>query len=160
MTDSALPPRAQRYLEDYVPGLVLEYGPIEFNEADILEFAKRYDPQFFHIDTQAAAQGPYKGLIASGWHTTSATMRLLVDQFLSSVASLGSPGIDELRWKLPVRPGDRLRVRVTVREATVSRSKPDRGLMRSLIEVINQSDQVVLSMLAMNLMLRRPGWEG
>jgi acyl dehydratase len=156
MSHSSLPPSNRRYFEDYVPGAVHNFGPIHFSEADILEFGRRYDPQFFHVDAEAAAHGPYKGLIASGWHTASATMRLLVDQFVSTSASLGSPGVDELRWKLPVRPNDTLRVRVTVREATPSRSKPDRGLVRSLIEVVNQSDQVVMSMLAMNLMLRRP----
>ena len=105
-----------------------------------------------HIDPAAAAQGPFGGLIASGWHTAAMVMRLFVEHYLSKVATLPSPGIDELRWVRPVRPGDRLRVRVTVVEANRSRSKPDRGMVRGLVEVLNQSDEVVMSFRPMNLL--------
>jgi len=147
---------APRYFEDYAPGLLAEYGSLTLTEADIIDFAKRYDPQEFHIDPAAAARGPFGGLIASGWHTCSLVMRILVDQYLSKESSLGSPGIDELRWLAPVRPGDRLSIRVSVLEARLSRSKPDRGLVRTLIEVLNQNADVVLSLKAMNLVRCRP----
>ncbi|HEV3239173.1 MAG TPA: MaoC family dehydratase [Casimicrobiaceae bacterium] len=148
-------PLEQRYFEDYPQGAVFECGPVVVEESEIIAFAKRYDPQSFHTDPEAAAHGAYGGLIASGWHTAAMTMRLLVEQYLSSVASLGSPGIDELRWIKPVRPADALSVRVTVLEAKRSRSKPDRGIIRSLIEVGNQRGELVMSMKAINLLLCR-----
>lgn len=147
----------QRHFEDYPPGAVVEYGPIEVAEQQIVEFGRCYDPQEFHVDKERAARGPFGGLIASGWHTAALTMRLLVDHYLSRVASLGSPGIDELRWLAPVRPGDRLSVRITVVEARRSRSKPDRGLVRSAIEVVNDRREVVMTMNAMTLVRCRDG---
>lgn len=156
MNTDALPvQRGQRWFEDYRPGLVLEFGSLRVDEAELTEFARRYDPQPFHIDAEAAAKGAFGGLIASGWHTGSLMMRLLVEHYLSSIASLGSPGIDELRWLAPVRPGDTLSVRVTIVEARRSQTKPDRGLVRSLIEVLNQRHEVVMSMKALNFMLCR-----
>ena len=145
-------PAENRYFEDYVPGIVFEYGEIRVEEAEIIEFARRYDPQLIHIDRDAAASGPFGGLIASGWQTATIMMRLLVDRFLPKAASLGSPGIDELRWIRPVRPGDVLRIRVSVLEATRSRSKPDRGMVRTLVEVLNQDAEVVMSLKPINLM--------
>ena len=156
MSDSDIAaPVTDRWFEDYVPGAVCVFGDIEITEADIVEFARRYDPQPMHVDPAAAARGAFGGLIASGWHTIALVMRTLVEHYLSHVAAIVSPGIDELRWMAPVRPGDVLRVRVTVEEAIPSRSKPDRGLVRTLIEALNQRDEVVLSMRAMNLMRRR-----
>ena len=159
MSDSDLAvPVEDRYFEDYVAGSVGVFGGIAITEAEIVEFARRYDPQSIHADPAAARAGPFGGLIASGWHTVSLVMRVLVERYLSHVAALVSPGIDELRWLAPVRPGDTLTVRVTVTEATPSRSKPDRGLVRSFIEAMNQRGEIVLTMKAMNLMLRRdPG---
>ena len=125
-------------------------------EADIIDFAQRFDPQEFHTDPEAAKRGPYGGLIASGWHTCSLVMRILVDHHLSPASSLGSPGVDELRWRRPVRPGDTLSIRVSVLEANRSRSKPDRGMVRSLIEVVKQNGEVVMSLKAMNLVRCRP----
>ena len=145
-------PVDQRYFEDYVPGLVFEYGSIALSEQEIVEFAKRFDPQFIHTDPRAATDGPFHGLIASGWHTAAVMMRLFVDHYLSHVASMASPGIDELRWSRPVRPGDSLSIRVAVIEANRSRSKPDRGMVRSLIEVLNQDREVVMSLQAMNIL--------
>ena len=145
----------ERYLEDYIPGSVFEYGEIQVEEAEVLEFARRYDPQYIHTNADAAARGPFGGLIASGWHTAALMMRLLVDNFLPKTASLGSPGIDELRWQRPVRPGDVLRIRVTVLEVTPSRSKPDRGMVRGLIEVLNQRNEVVMSLKPANIIARR-----
>ena len=150
-TDFAAPIR-DRYFEDYVPGAVYEFGSCEVTEADIIDFARRFDPQPMHLDEAAAAQGPFGGLIASGWHTAALMMRLFVDHFLLGQASLASPGIDELRWTRPVRPGHVLHLRVTVLEATRSRSKPDRGMVRTLIEVLNQDGEVVMSLKPMNLL--------
>jgi len=149
---------ADRYFEDYVAGAVYEYGHASVTEAEILAFAERFDPQPIHVDAQFAAGGPFGGLIASGWQTASIAMRLLVDHYLSRVASLASPGVDELRWPTPVRPGDTLRLRTTIVEARRSRSKPDRGLVRTQTELLNQHDQTTLSMVGMNLIrLRNPG---
>jgi acyl dehydratase len=144
-------PVDQRHFEDFVPGAVAEFGPIEVDEVEVIAFAQRYDPQRIHTDPVAAAQGPFGGLIASGWHTASLVMRLLVENYLARHASLASPGIDELRWLWPVRPGDTLRVRATVVDARRSQSKPDRGLVRTKVEALNQDGRVVMSMLAMNL---------
>src|SRR5438128_10083668 len=109
-TDFPVPVEA-RYFEDYVPGAVVEYGEIRVDEAEIVEFARRFDPQDMHVDAEAAARGRFGGLVASGWHTAAMMMRLFADHFLSKVASLASPGIDELRWIRPVRPGDVLLIR-------------------------------------------------
>jgi acyl dehydratase len=142
----------QRYFEDYVKGAVFEYGPISVSEAEIIDFAERFDPQTMHIDPQAAARGPFKGLIASGWHTIGLMMRLFVDNYLSTVASLASPGVDEVRWYKPVRPDDALRLRVSILDTKPSRSKPDRGMVHSLLEGINQNGETVASLKAMNLL--------
>ena len=148
-------PVADRHFEDYAPGAVFEYGAIPVTEAEIIEFARRFDPQYIHVDRERAVQGPFGGLIASGWHTAAMMMRLIVDNFLPRRASLGSPGVDELRWLRPVRPGDVLSVRLSIVEATQSRSKPDRGVVRTLCEVLNQDREVVLSLRAMNIIARR-----
>ncbi len=146
-----------RYFEDYQAGAVYEYGYASVTEAEIVAFARQFDPQPIHVDPSFAAAGPFGGLIASGWHTAGLAMRLIADHYLSRVASLASPGIDELRWATPVRPGDTLRLRMTIVEARVSRSKPDRGLIRTRGELLNQDDGTALSLLAMNLILRREG---
>jgi acyl dehydratase len=144
-----------RYFEDYKPGAVYEYGYLTVTEAEILDFARALDPQPIHVDPDFAAQGPFHGLIASGWHTAGLMMRLIADHFLSRVASLASPGIDELRWPAPLRPGDSVRLRVTTVETRRSRSKPDRGLVRSQVELITQNDDTVLTLTAMNLLRAR-----
>ena len=145
----------QRYFEDYPVGAVFEFGEIVVSEEELVEFARRYDPQSFHTDHDAAAHSMFGGLIASGWHTAALMMRLLVDHYLSKIASLASPGVDELRWLEPVRPRDVLRVRVTVLDARRSRSRHDRGVVTSYIEVLNQHDRVVMTVKAVNLMLTR-----
>jgi acyl dehydratase len=148
-------PIDDRYFEDYVAGAVYEYGYVTVTEAEILDFAMAFDPQPIHTDPEFAVAGPFGGLIASGWHTAGIMMRMFVDHCLSHVASLASPGIDELRWPAPVRPGDSLRLRATIVEARHSRSKPDRGLVRTQAELINQNDEVVLQLTAMNLLRAR-----
>jgi acyl dehydratase len=127
------------------------------DEAEVVDFAHQFDPQPFHVDADAAAAGPFGGLIASGWHTCALMMRLFAQEYLSPASSLASPGVDELRWVLPVRPGDELILRTTVVEARPSRSRPDRGLVRTRVELVNQADEVVLRMVAMNLIRSRPG---
>lgn len=147
----------RRYFEDYVPGSVHECGNISVQEDQIVAFARQFDPQSLHMDPEAARSSVFGGLIASGWHTAGLMMRLYVENYLSHVASLSSPGVDELRWLKPVRPGDELFLRVTVMDATRSRSKPDRGIVRSFIEVRNQRDEVVMTMKALNLVGCRDG---
>lgn len=148
-------PIGARYFEDYQAGAVYEYGYAAVDEAEIVAFARRFDPQPIHADAESAAAGPFAGLIASGWHTGGIFMRLFADHYLSQVASLASPGIDELRWPAPVRPGDTLRLRATVAETRPSRSKPDRGLVFTHAELLNQDDRTVLSLTAMNLLKLR-----
>ena len=149
-------PRDNRYFEDYTPGHVYEVGTITVSEAEIIDFATQFDPQYFHIDPEKAKASRFGGLVASGWHTISLVMRLYVDHYLSGVASLASPGTDDIRWPKPVRPGDTLRIRVTTLEARPSRSKPDRGIVRAKIEALNQRDELVLSMIGLSIIARRP----
>ena len=148
-------PIDDRYFEDYVEGDVHTFGGIAVEADEIIAFAKRFDPQRFHIDPVAAKETPFGGLIASGWHTAGLMMRLYVEHYLTHVASLASPGLDELRWLKPVRPGDLLSVRVTVLKATPSKSKPDRGVVTSFIEVFNQAEDVVMTLKAVNMIARR-----
>jgi acyl dehydratase len=145
-------PIEERYFEDYIAGTVHEFGSVTIEADEVIAFAKRYDPQPFHVDPEAAKETIFGGLIASGWHTGSLIMRLYADHYLSHVASLASPGIDELRWLKPVRPDDKLSVRVTILDTRRSRSKPDRGLVHSFIEVFNQNQEVVMTMKVINIL--------
>jgi acyl dehydratase len=150
-------PVGDRYFEDYQQGAVYEYGHATVDQEEVVAFARRFDPQPIHADAGFAAAGPFGGLIASGWHTGAIFMRLFADHYLSRVASIASPGLDELRWPAPVRPGDTLRLRTTTTETRRSRSRPDRGLVVTHAELLNADDSVVLSLKAMNLLrLRRP----
>lgn len=148
-------PVERRYFEDYIVGLVHEFGPIAVEHDQVIAFAQNFDPQVFHTDPEAAKRTMFGGLIASGWHTASLTMRLFIDHYISKVASLGSPGVDELRWNIPVRPGDELSIRVTVLKTKRSSSKPDRGIVHSFIEVMNQNSEVVMTMKPVNFLLCR-----
>ena len=148
-------PPDRRFFEDYHEGNVYEFGTITISEPEIIEFARRYDPQSFHLDREKATASQFGGIIASGWHTISLAMRLYVDHYLSHESSLDSPGVDEIRWPKPVRPGDTLRIRITVLEARPSRSKPDRGIVRARVEAMNQKDELVLSMIVMSMLGRR-----
>ena len=146
---------ALRHFEDFAEGLIVELGSVQFTAEAIIEFARAFDPQPMHTDPEAARQSIYGGLIASGWHTAGAYMRLLVDAVIGQSDSIGSPGIDSLRWLKPVRPGDTLRGQFTVLEAKLSRSRPDWGIVRSRGEMINQHDEVVLRLEAVNFFGRR-----
>jgi acyl dehydratase len=144
-----------RYFEDFPVGSVFEFGSITVTASDIIGFARQFDPQTMHTDPVAAANGPTGGLIASGWHTIALMMRMYAEHILPA-DGLPAPGVDEVRWHHPVRPGDTLRLRVTIEAARVSQSKPDRGIIRPFSEVLNQSNEVVLSMRPINLIRRRP----
>jgi acyl dehydratase len=148
-------PPDNRYFEDYIPGYAYELGTIGIGEAEIIEFAKQFDPQYFHTDPGKAKASRFGGIVASGWHTICLAMRLYVDHYLSHVASLASPGMDEIRWPNPVYPGDSLRIRVTTLDARPSHSKPDRGIVRAKIEAFNQRDEPVLSMIGISILGRR-----
>ena len=139
-----------RFFEDYVAGAVHEFGTISVEKQEVLDFGRRFVPLSYHTDAELAKQSIYGGLIASGWHTASLMMRLYTDNYLSKVANLGSPGGDELRWDKPVFPGDDLSIRVTVLETRRSESKPDRGIVRSFVEVLNHKREVVMSLKMVN----------
>ena len=146
-----------RYWEDIKEGEVFELGSRTLDKERMVAFAREFDPQPFHTDEKAAEASIWGGLIASGWLTGSVLMRIFYDGYLKDTAGLGSPGIDELRWLKPVRPGDTLTVRLTVLETAASRSKPDRGIVRSLMEVVNQHGEIVMTTKGVNFVSRRPG---
>jgi acyl dehydratase len=142
------------YFEDFAEGQEYDLGSHTLERAAIVEFASEFDPQPFHLDEQAAAQSIYGGLIASGWQTCGVYMRLLCDGVLHRVASMGSPGVDELRWLEPVRPGDTLSAILRIEAVRASKSKPDRGIVMTAGEVRNQDGNLVLT-LKSPLMVRR-----
>ena len=144
------------YFEDFPPGDVRESPPRTITREEMVDFARKYDPQPFHLDDDAAKKTIYGGLIGSGWLTVSVMMRLLWDTMLKDTVSLGSPGSDEIRWLKPVRPGDTLRARFTIVEVTPSRTKLDRGIVRTFTEVMNQHDEVVMTHRGMGMFGRRP----
>ena len=143
------------YLDDLAPGQVFELGRRRVDREEILAFARDYDPQSFHADEEAARASIYGGLIASGWQTVAVYMRLLVDGLLGRAAAMGSPGVDELRWLKPVRPGDELEGRLEIMEVRPSQSRPDRGLARCRCEAFNQDGEAVLRFAALILFKRR-----
>lgn len=144
------------WFEDFQPGRVWEWDGPRITKEAIVDYASRFDPQYFHLDEAAAASGPFGGLVASGWHTVAVCMRLMCDAYLLEAASLGSPGVNELRWLKPVRPGDRLKLKMTVLEAKPSRSRPDRGTILHVWEVFNQAGDMVMRMEGYGMFLRRP----
>jgi acyl dehydratase len=149
-------PIHDRWFDDYATGAQYEYGDVAVDEEEILRFAKEFDPQPIHTDPGFALHGPFGGIIASGWHTAGLAMRLLADHYLSRVASLASPGVDELRWQVPLRPGDLVHLRATVLDTRLSRSKPDRGMVVTQVELLNQDGGVPIAFRAMNLLAVRP----
>lgn len=148
-------PEEDLYLEDFTPGDTYEFGRYEVLEAEIIEFASKYDPQPFHLDHEAAKATHFGGLVASGWHTCAMTMRMLIDEMMLFGNSLGSPGVDKIRWLRPVRPGDVLKARGTVKEVRPSRSRPEMGSVSFGYEVLNQKNEVVMTMQAISLFKRR-----
>ncbi len=144
-----------RYWEDFQVGEVSEVGQVTVTEEEIVDFASRYDPQPFHIDAEAARQSPFGGLIASGWHTTALFMGMFVRAVLLDSASLGSPGVDELRWTAPVRPGDTLTGRSTIVDVQPSSKDPRRGTVFTKNEVFNQDGVLVMRLIARSFFARR-----
>lgn len=145
-----------RYFEDFSVGEVIDLGRRTFTEEEILRFAREWDPQPFHTDPAAAASSPFGGLIASGWHTASAVMRMYVETVLADADSQGSPGVEAIRWLRPVRPGDTLAARMRVEGATPSATRADRGTLLLSWEVDNQREERVMTMSARGLFGRRP----
>jgi acyl dehydratase len=136
---------------EYQAGQVLHAGPYAVTEAEVLDFAKQWDPQWFHTDLEAAARGPFDGLIASGWHTCGIAMRLATDAFLTGSESYASPGLAYVKWLHPVRPGDVLRLRLTVLDTRISQSNPSLGILRWRWQLHNASDIEVLDLEATSL---------
>jgi acyl dehydratase len=143
------------YWEDFKVGERIEVGTVDVDKDEVIEFASRYDPQSFHIDEEAAKQSIYGGLIASGWHSCALIMRLICDAYMLETASLGSPGVDNVRWPKPVRPGDTLTAYRTTSESRLSKSRPEAGIIKTLWEVENQNGELVMTMSGINLLLRR-----
>jgi len=145
-----------RYLEDITVGEKFEFGSYKVTAEEIMDYARRYDPQPIHLDDGAAREAGLGGLIASGWHSTGMYMRMMVDHVLGGGNTMPSPGVDEIRWLKPVRPGDVLSMRGEALEARPSRSKPDRGIVRWRYEMINQDGEAVMSLIAIGFAPRRP----
>ncbi len=147
---------SQRYFEDFAVGDRFETEAHSLSEEEIIEFASRYDPQYLHTDAEAAKASIYGGLIASGWHTMALGFRLFIDQDILGRNGLGSPGIDELRWLKPVRPGDTIRTQAEVVATRPSRSRPERGNVHLSWAILNQRDEVVTTFKSVQIMRRRP----
>ena len=144
------------YWEDFTPGRTFEFGSRTLTEAEIIRFASDWDPQRFHTDPERAKETPYGGVIASGWHTGCVLMRFMCDAYLNEASCIGSPGIEDWKFALPVRPGDTLRYRAKVLEARPSASKPDRGIVNWHWELLNQRNEIPVSMVGTQFFLRRP----
>lgn len=145
-----------KFLEDFEVGQVFRTRGMSMDESEIMDFARRYDPQPIHTDREAAAAGPFEGLIASGWHTAAMVFRLWVDLGFMEKSSLGGPGVENMRWHMPVRPGDTLHTEVEILEARPSKSKPDRGILRYLTRGINQRGETVITIDSASFLKRRP----
>lgn len=159
MSDTSGKRDIKYYWEDLAVGSVVDIGNIQVERQEVLDFARRYDPQPFHVDDEAAAASPVFGrLAASGWHTCAMAMGQYVREFLNQSASMGSPGVEQIKWLKPVYPGDTLSMRLRVTDARPMKSRPDMGLVRSAWEVFNQDGVQVLSVDAWGMFGRRePG---
>lgn len=146
------------YLDDFTEGMTAEFGRYAVSEEEILEFGRKYDPQPYHVDKEAAKSSIFGGLCASGWHICAMAMRMMVDHmYETGSASLGSPGVDEVRWRTPVYPGDRLSMAMTVKQVRPSKSRPEIGIVTSAYTVKNQKDQVVMTFIGNGFFSTRPG---
>ena len=143
------------YFEDFPVGAAFDLGTITVTEEEIISYARQFDPQYFHVDPERAKDSIFGGLVASGWHSAALFMRLFVDTLLSQTDSLASPGVDEVRWLQPIRPGDTLRGRFTVIAASPSKSRPTMGVVRSHCEMFNQHDALVMTIVGIHFMGRR-----
>jgi acyl dehydratase len=152
--------RLMRYFEDFQVGEQIELGSVTVTEEEMIAFARQFDPQPFHISLEQAKHSFYGGLIASGWHTVSVLMRLMVDALINDTLSLGSPGVDEVRWLKPVRPNDTLHARLTIVDAVPSKRRAELGILTSSSEVFNQSGELVLTLKGVHFFGRRPSQHG
>jgi acyl dehydratase len=146
-----------RYFEDFHIGDIFDLGSLTVTSEEIIAFARQFDPQYFHTDPERARDSIFAGLVASGWHTGSLFMRLLVDGLFSKIESIGSPGLDQVRWLQPVRPNDILHGRLTVIDLRVSRSRPTIGILRSNCELFNQHNQLLMTLIGIHFVGRQPG---
>jgi acyl dehydratase len=153
----SVPEQAPIWWEDFIAGETVEMGSHTFTSEEIIAFARQYDPQPFHIDPDAARASFFGGLVASGWHTCAIAMRLMCESYVNRTASMGSPGVDNIRWLNPVRPGDTITYRRTVLELRASKSRPNAGLMKSRWDAVNQRGEVVLTMEGWGMLGRKPG---
>lgn len=149
-------PVPKLYFEDFKPGNVAEYGPRLVTREEIVAFAGEFDPQPMHLDEEMGRASMLGGLAASGWHTCCIMMRLIADGFLLDSSSMGGPGVDEVRWLAPMRPGDRVTVRASVLEARASNSRPDRGFVKFLFEVLDQNGTLLMTLATPLMFGRRP----
>ena len=147
---------SDKYLEDFVVGQILGSGRVTIDVAGIKAFAAAYDPQPFHQDDEAAARSIFGGLAASGWHTAALTMRLLVGSELKPAGGVVGAGVDELRWPLPVRPGDQLQAESEIIEVRASKSRPMQGVVRARVTTRNQNGETVQVFVATFIVPRRP----
>ncbi len=145
-----------RYFEDFQVGDVIDLGSTSASAEEIVAFARQFDPQPFHIDAEQAKHSAFGTLVASGWHSSALFMRLLVDGLLNDTISMGSPGVDEVRWRKPVHPDEKLHGRFAVLESTPSKSKSNMGIVRSLCELSNEQGEVVMSLKGLHFFGRRP----
>lgn len=148
--------KAPRYWDDYEVGQKFDLGSTSFTADEIVDFARQYDPQSFHVDAAAAGQSMFGGLIASGWHVTAKLMRLFVDNYVDQRTALGSPGVDEVRWLKPVRPGDTLTAWVECAGKVPSRSRPEMGIVNEHWRATNQKGELVMTLKGTNMVRRRP----
>ncbi len=145
-----------RFFEDFQPGQVFDLGSVTLTEEAIIAFAAQYDPQPFHLSPERAKASPFGGIIASGIQTLALFMRLFVESILNNAISLASPGMDDVRWRNPVRPGETLRGQSTVTECTASRSRPEMGIVRFQHELVNEAGEVVMSLSSTQFLGRKP----
>jgi len=148
--------KAPRYWDDYEVGQKFPLGSTSFTADEIVDFGRHYDPQSFHVDADAARQSMFGGLIASGWHVTAKLMRLFVDNYVDQRTALGSPGVDEVRWLKPVRPGDTLTAWVECASKVPSRSRPEMGIIHEQWQATNQKGELVMTLKGTNMVRRRP----
>ena len=148
--------KAPRYWDDYEIGQKFDLGSASFTADEIVDFARQYDPQSFHVDAAAAGQSMFGGLIASGWHVTAKLMRLFVDNYVDQRTALGSPGVDEVRWLKPVRPGDTLSAWVECAGKVPSKSRPEMGIIHEQWRATNQKGELVMTLKGTNMVRRRP----
>ncbi len=151
-----MPAKAPRYWDDYEVGQKFALGSTSFTADEIVDFGRRYDPQSFHVDADAARQSLFGGLIASGWHVTAKLMRLFVDNYVDQRTALGSPGVDEVRWLKPVRPGDTLNAWVVCAGKVPSKSRPEMGIIHEQWQATNQKGELVMTLKGTNMVRRRP----